>query len=94
MLTDLRVEWHREISFACPEQYEGQLTTGEKFYFRFRYGVAALYLCWTEMPRGPEKADAYESMIVGDSLQGIFEDSEQRNGVFKLLLDRVDATMV
>lgn len=92
MLTDVRIDTQREIGFACPEQWDGQLTTGEFFYFRYRYGVAALYLCWTEMPRGPEKADAYESMSVGDGYAGIFESSEQRNWAFATLLDRLDAT--
>ena len=25
-------------SYACPRQYEGELSTGEKIYFRFRHG--------------------------------------------------------
>ena len=91
VLTDDRIDTQREISFACPEQWDGQLTTGEFFYFRYRYGVAALYLSWTEMPRGADKADAYDSVSVGDGFAGIFADSEQRNSVFTALLDRLDA---
>lgn len=95
MLTDPRIRSQVQTCFACPEQYEGELITGEYFYFRYRYGVASLYLSWEGVPRGPEKADAYDSMSVGnDSLSGIFESSEERNNTFKALLDRLDAMLV
>lgn len=93
MLADPRIANHYMTSYACPEQYDGELTTGEFFYFRYRHGYAALYLKWGEVPYGPDSADAYTGMSVGDSLQGIFENDEQRNATFKKLLDELDASM-
>lgn len=90
MLTDERIDEFNQTSFACPEQYEGTLTTGEFFYFRYRNGYAALYLKWGGPAYGPSTADAHTGIGVGDGLQGIFDDDEQRNGTFKLLLDRLD----
>lgn len=96
MLTDPRVTNYTQTSFACPEQYEGELNTGEHFYFRYRNGWAALYLGRGGVPRGP--ASEFHicdlGMSVGDSLQGIFDDDEQRNSTFKSLLDDLDRMMV
>lgn len=89
MLTDPRIDNYKQTCYGCPEQYEGQLLTGEFFYFRYRNGCASLYLSWYAVPYGPESADAYEGMSVGDNLQGIFEDDKQRNGTFKKLLDEL-----
>lgn len=93
MLADPRIDNYKQTSFACPEQYEGQLLTGEFFYFRYRHGCASLYLSWYQIPYGPSSADACTSMSVGDGLQGIFESDEQRNGTFKKLLDELDRAM-
>lgn len=90
MLTDPRIDTFNQTSFACPESYTGQLRTGEFFYFRYRNGYASLYLSWTAVPYGTISADSDNGIGVGDSLQGIFDDDEQRNGVFKLLLDELD----
>ena len=95
MITDPRIAQQEQTCFACPEQYEGQLTTGEYFYFRYRYGIASLYLSWEAVPNGPSTADACDSMSVGnDSLMGTFESNEERNNTFKTLLDRLDAMLV
>lgn len=94
MMTDPRIAQQVQTCYACPEQYEGLLTTGEHFYFRFRHGCASLYIAWGEVPYGPSTADGYESMSVGDSLAGIFDSDEQRNSTFKALLDSLDATMM
>lgn len=90
-LTDPRIDNYRQTGFSCPESYEGELLTGEFFYFRYRNGCASLYLSWYIIPHGPLSADVYTSMDVGDDLQGIFESDEQRNGTFKKLLDELDA---
>lgn len=90
MLTDPRIDNYTQTGYGCPEQYEGELLTGEFFYFRYRNGYASLYLSWYEIPHGPIEADVHTGIGVGDSLQGIFDDDEQRNGTFKLLLDELD----
>ena len=81
---------------ACPEQHEGVLTTGEHFYFRYRHGWASLTLGDRPGVYGPPTRYvnspgfiAEQGMEVGDGLQGIFDDDEQRNSTFSTLLDRL-----
>lgn len=66
--------------FACPEQHEGTLVTGETFYFRYRYGHVTL-----SVDRAGKRRDVV--MPLGDSLQGVFASSEERESVFADLLD-------
>lgn len=74
-----------QTCFGCPEEHEGRLTDGRWFYFRYRSGWASLAV-----------RDNYEDvagqqdvgMEVGDGLQGIFDNSEQRDEVFAELLAR------
>lgn len=93
MLTDPRIDDCKQTSYACPEQYEGKITTGEFFFFHYRNGYASLGLSWIGVPYSSTEADAGTGINVGDSLQGIFDDDAQRNGTFKLLLDELDACM-
>lgn len=98
-LTDPRVA-ESKGGGACPEQHEGRLTTGEYFYFRYRSGWASVTLGRTPGVYGPPfrgvesppERDGFiaeEGMNVGDGLQGIFDDDEQRNSTFSTLLDRL-----
>jgi hypothetical protein len=71
-------------SLACPEQCEGTLTNGQKFYFRYRGGVVSLGLGSTI----EEAIDASFSnkMEYGEPLQGWFVDKEERSSIFNKLL--------
>lgn len=69
-----------------PEQHEGTLATGEKFYFRYRGGRAALGI-------GVDMDDAIASsnnvsMNVGAPLQGCFYSQSQRDTVFTVLMNK------
>ncbi len=64
---------------ACPEMWEGDLVDGSTFRLRYRHGWASLTI-WR--PDG-EKLEAGDQ--VGDSLEGIFDSTEQRNLVFHRL---------
>lgn len=73
----------RQTCFGCPEQYEGRLTDGRWFYFRYRNGWASLAI-----------DNSYDAAMgrqdvgteVGDGLQGIFDSPQQRDEVFAALL--------
>jgi len=63
-----------ETCGACPVQWEGTLTDGGPFYFRYRFATASL----ARTPDSPEV-----SMPFGDHrLDGIFESDEDRDRVF------------
>lgn len=81
--SDPRVAQVRQTCTACPEQYEGTLTNGRDFYFRYRAGVASLAV--GNDPRG--RVDV--STEHGDGMQGIFASNDDRNHVFTELLDQV-----
>jgi hypothetical protein len=76
-----------QTCFACPEQYEGQLVDGRRFYFRYRNG-------WASLAVGGDDVSGRQDvgMAVGDGLQGIFDSPEQRDQVFAELLERANAT--
>lgn len=80
---DPRVATVERTCGACPEQYEGTLTDGRPFYFRYRHGWAGLGI-----GHGDERFRANDAgMAVGDGLAGSFESEEERDGVFWRLLD-------
>lgn len=76
-----------QTCFACPDQWEGELTDGTQFYFRYRHGVASLstssgHLGWEDDPNRV-------SVDHGDDMQGLFESDEARVRVFtRLLLEK------
>lgn len=72
---------------ACPEQYEGTLVDGRFFYFRYRHGVASLAVGDT-----PESVNGYMTyrIPVGEGLQGMFDNDDQRNETFAALMAEVD----
>lgn len=77
-----------QTCYGCPDQYEGKLIDGRWFYFRYRHGWASLAV-----------SDDYNEVVgrsdvgvaVGDGLQGVFEDAEQRDRIFAELLTRAAA---
>lgn len=77
----LLVSWFPNVAtatqtcYACPEQYEGTLTDGQHWYFRFRHGVASLSV-------GEERRQA----DVGRDGQGIFGEDETLRKTFGDLL--------
>lgn len=83
-ICDTRVATAKKTSSACPEQYEGTLTDGRMFYFRYRFGVASLAV-GDEDCLGRRDVE----MECGDRLQGQFDDVEQRDHIFRKLLDRL-----
>lgn len=60
---------------ACPEAYEGTLTDGRTFTFRYRHGYASLTV-----------GDHGVGRAVGDSLRGVFDSPEERDATFTELL--------
>ena len=84
MISHEAVATQRRTSLACPEQYDGTLTDGRAFYFRYRHGWASLDLgatvdaaVWDERETG---------VTVGAHLDGIFESDDERNATFAALL--------
>lgn len=79
------VEESKLTSWACPEQYEGTLTTGETFYFRYRCGVASVGV-------GPDLNSAvhdsfhHELTVSEDPLEGNFSSISIRDETFATLL--------
>lgn len=74
--------------YACPEQYEGKLTDGRWFYFRYRNSWAGLAVGENyDDVMGREDA----GMASGDGLQGIFGDHQIRDQVFAELVGRLSA---
>lgn len=73
---------------ACPEQWEGDLVAGLRFYFRYRWGVASLGVGPDE---GSAVCDPHEVRTsYGHKLAGVFEDAHVRDWVFwQLLRDRL-----
>lgn len=73
---------------ACPEQYEGQLTDGRYFYFRYRHGMASLAVASTPTQvagRIDETLDLKPGPMEPD---GMFTSQEQRDNTFTTLLAR------
>lgn len=69
---------------ACPEQYEGVLSDGTWFYFRYRFGRASLGI-------GGSIEEAISdfntvTLLWGDSLQGMFDSIQDRDNVLLQLL--------
>lgn len=73
---------------ACPEQYEGRLTNGLMFYFRFRRGSAGLWL-GTDDETVWSGAAGHARMAWGDRLLGMFARPDERDYVFAALLRQV-----
>jgi hypothetical protein len=72
---------------GCPVQIEGRLDDGRHFYFRYRWGVAALGFGDTPQAAVDEQfGGCGEYMDHGDSLQGVFDSDTDLNEVFGQLL--------
>ncbi len=84
---DERVETATQTCWGCPDAYEGRLVDGREFYFRYRYGHVTL-----RVSHG-EDDERVASRSLGDSLQGVFESSEQRDRVFSQLLNEIDRSV-
>jgi len=70
----------------APEQHEGTVADGSKFYFRYRAGYASLGI-------GDTDDDAVKDpftvgMSVGAPLQGSFASQSQRDTVFQVLMNK------
>ena len=94
------VEECTQTCFACPEAYEGLLKDGRAFYFRYRYGTARLGVgrvlddaVWASSPlrrHHPQPPETrYALKDVGDDLQGMFDNTEQRDEIFNALMKEV-----
>lgn len=90
----------KRTCLACPEQYEGTLQDGRFFYFRYRFGTARLSVgltqdnaIWAGSPyrrHHPQPAySKYAVLEIGDDLQGIFDNNEQRDQVFAKLMQQI-----
>lgn len=71
---------------ALPEQWEGQLTDDQHFYYRYRWGRATLGI-------GPNPDAAVEdpnevSIQHGEDYDGEFVNATDRQAVFAVLLDQ------
>lgn len=75
------------LSGACPERYQGVLTSGEHFVFALRFGVATLDV---GKSRSAAHTNISFSVDYGDDFQGHFESVEDRFSVFSKLLDLWD----
>jgi hypothetical protein len=71
--------------FACPTQWEGEMTDGTKFYFRYRHGVARLGFGDTIDEAVMDTSG--ESMVFGDSLDGVMDHTEYSQAFTKLLAE-------
>ena len=73
---------------SVPDQYQGRLRDGRWFYFRFRFGAAGLGV-------GATLDDAvlrsFDNMVPmeGDRYRGCFDDDQERDETFALLLDNL-----
>lgn len=79
-----------QTCIACPEQWEGEFADGRRFYFRYRWGTAALKT-WVYDPDEPEKTNA--SIGYGDGYKGIFDNDFQRQTVFGALVEITEMGM-
>ncbi|MFI2663325.1 hypothetical protein [Micromonospora carbonacea] len=76
----------QQTCWVCPDQWEGTLTNGSLFYYRYRSGWASLGIA---APGGEPAADPGEVGVAwGDPLQGAFDSDNDRTRVFTLLLRR------
>lgn len=73
-------------TIGCPEQHEGQLVDGQHFYFRYRSGRASLGLGETVEAAVEDLGEV--AVPFGDSLQGAFDNADDRNLIFATLLAR------
>jgi hypothetical protein len=87
VITHPLVASQKRTSGACPEQYEGQLTDGRWFYFRYRFGWATLGL-GPNIDTAVDNAHRSEGVGWGDKLQGEFDSTEDCTNVFSQLLVR------
>jgi hypothetical protein len=71
---------------GCPDQWEGTLVDGQKFYFRYRHGWASLGFGVT-IEAAREDSLGERQMPFGDSMQGVLDDDE-RDHVFAELYGR------
>lgn len=85
MINNVAVARCLQTSIACPEQYEGQLQDGRRFYFRLRHGKASLGLSAVSVTGAADDPHTVRKSV-GDPLQGIFQTSHQRDTVFAELL--------
>jgi hypothetical protein len=71
---------------ACPDQWEGTLIDGQRFYFRYRGGIASLGV--TGDGTDPAEDPGEVCMEHGEPLQGSFDSDDERSQVFAELLRR------
>jgi hypothetical protein len=71
---------------GCPEQWEGQLNDGRRFYFRYRHGSAGLGI-GLDPAAAAEDWRRLESPRVGRGDRGWFESNEERDAVFAELYE-------
>lgn len=83
-----------QTCIACPEQWEGTLTDGRAFYFRFRHSRAQLGV---GADQNAAVTDAFsrphlllERTEPGRAGRGIFNSPAERLATFAELLDRIE----
>lgn len=69
------VTTHRRTCSACPTQYEGTLTDGRTFYFRYRSGRAELGF-GDGLDAAVEDSWVSPSIGYGDRLDGVADEDE------------------
>lgn len=76
-------------SLACPDQWQGQFNDGTYFYFRYRGGVAGLGVSKVDVAEAAAQRgeDGWRQIDLDRGLEGMFETHEERQKVFKWLLE-------
>lgn len=81
----------RRTCIAAPEQYEGELHSGESFYFRLRGGRASVGIGRTVDAAADDPGTAV--MAFQDPFYAMFDTPEERDSCFdRLLRERLEAT--
>ena len=79
-----------QTCMACPEQWEGRLTDGRYFYFRFRHSRASLAVGDDQGSVNGRMDHVIDLDPGGDSNRGLFNDGHEAAEVFGRLLELVD----
>jgi hypothetical protein len=79
---------------AQPEQHNGELVDGRKFFFYFRHGKARLHVALPgHEPMENDSWDlddvVYDTPYPGNKFIGFFRSAEDRNASFKRCLDQI-----
>lgn len=80
------VRWQLQTCWACPDQWEGQFSNGDYFYFRYRSGLASLGVSKDSM-KGAVEASFQNETAHGEDMQGAFDTHAERQEVFQRLLE-------